>query len=228
MASTNGITGARGKQLAAGRGTIAGSNNAAPLAVERLTYHALLAGLQALLAEDYGGALTIAAEMAFIALMRPPYQPDNPDLQRLRRHAVQLLNQIRGELTLQEQLVVPPPDRAARAAPTRRKAPPTACGRAGYAVERECCDRHGRGSREASHSWHRYLLAQIGCMICCRPLKAAIALQAQAAFPDAPAEATLLRWHFRDLNFDLAVRKAALSAQIEARICSPAPLCPHE
>ena len=38
-----------------------------PLAVERLTYHALLAGLQALLAQDYAGALTIAAAPAFIA-----------------------------------------------------------------------------------------------------------------------------------------------------------------
>jgi hypothetical protein len=38
------------------------------------------------------------------------------------------------------------------------------------------------------------------------------------AFPDAPAsQAALLRWHLRGLNFDLAVRKAALSAQIEAR-----------
>jgi hypothetical protein len=83
-----GITGARGgRSLAAGQGTITGSGNTAPLAVERLTYHALLAGLQALLAEDYAGALTIAAAPAFIALLRPPYQPDNPDLQRLRRHA---------------------------------------------------------------------------------------------------------------------------------------------
>ena len=32
----------------------------------------------------------------------------DPGLQRLRRHAVQLLNQARGELTLHEQLVVPP------------------------------------------------------------------------------------------------------------------------
>ena len=46
------------------------NSGAAPLAVERLTYHALLAGLQALLAEDYAGALTIAAAPAFIALLR--------------------------------------------------------------------------------------------------------------------------------------------------------------
>jgi hypothetical protein len=51
-----GIAGAKAQLLAAGRGTIAGSGTAA-LAVERLTYHALLAGLQALLAEDYVGAL---------------------------------------------------------------------------------------------------------------------------------------------------------------------------
>src|SRR5438132_1470772 len=79
-----------------------------PLAVERLTYQALLASLQALLAEDLEGALTIAAEMAFIALLRQSDYPDDPGLQRLRRHAVQLLNQVRGELTLHEQLLVPP------------------------------------------------------------------------------------------------------------------------
>jgi hypothetical protein len=59
-----GLTEARGQQLAAGRGTIIGSGNAAPWAVERLTYHALLAGPQALLAEDDAGALTIAAAPA--------------------------------------------------------------------------------------------------------------------------------------------------------------------
>ena len=102
------LAGARGQQLAAGRGTITRSGNAASLAVERLTYHALLAGLQALLAEDDAAALTIAAAPAFIALLRQSDYPDDPGLQRLRRHAVQLLNQIRGELTLHEQLVVPP------------------------------------------------------------------------------------------------------------------------
>jgi hypothetical protein len=56
-----GIVGAKGQLLAAGRGTIAGSGTAAALAIERLTYHALLAGIQAFLAEDYAGALTIAA-----------------------------------------------------------------------------------------------------------------------------------------------------------------------
>jgi hypothetical protein len=58
------IAGSRGKQLAAGRGMITRSGNAASLAVERLTYHALLAGLQALLAEGYAGALVIAAAPA--------------------------------------------------------------------------------------------------------------------------------------------------------------------
>ena len=103
-----GIAGAKGQLLAAGRGTITGSGTTAPLAVERLTYHALLAGLQALLAEDYAGALTIAAAPAFIALLRPGDQSEDPDLQRLRQQAIQLLNQIRSALTLHEQVVVPP------------------------------------------------------------------------------------------------------------------------
>jgi hypothetical protein len=101
------ITRLRGRQLAAGRGTFTGSGNA-PLAAERLTYHALLAGLQALLAEDYTGTLTIAAAPAFIALLRQSDHPDDPGLQRLRQLAVQLFNQVHGELTLYEQLVVPP------------------------------------------------------------------------------------------------------------------------
>jgi len=121
------IAGVRGKQLAAGRGTITGSGHTASLAAERLTYHALLAGLQALLAEDDAGALTIAAAPAFIALLRQRDHPDDPNLQRLRRHAVQLLNQVHGELTLYEQLVVPPllveatepPPRAAKLPPPR-------------------------------------------------------------------------------------------------------------
>ncbi len=46
----------------------------------------------------------------------------------------------------------------------------------------------------------------------------AIVAQAQAAFPDAPAsQAVVLRWHLRGLNLDLALRKAALSAEFEAR-----------
>jgi len=121
------ITGARGKQLATGRGTLTRHDHAAPLAVERLTYHALLAGLQALLAENYAGALTIAAAPTFIALLRQSDHPGDPSLQRLRQHAVQLLNQVRGELTLHEQLVVPPlmveapepPPRSAKPLPPR-------------------------------------------------------------------------------------------------------------
>src|SRR5262245_19900251 len=66
------IAGAKGQLLATGRGTIVGAD--AALAIERLTYHALLAGLQAFLAEDYAGALTIAAAPAFIALLRPGEQ----------------------------------------------------------------------------------------------------------------------------------------------------------
>ena len=102
-----GSAGAHGL-LAAGRGTITGSGTAASLAVERLTYHALLAGLQALLAEDDAGALTIAAAPAFIALLRPGNHPEEPILQRLREHAVQLHNQVRDELTLYARMVVPP------------------------------------------------------------------------------------------------------------------------
>src|SRR5438045_3974906 len=102
------LAGARGQQLAAGRGMITRSSNAASLPVERLTYHALLAGLQVLLAEDDAAALTIAAAPAFIALLRQSDHPDDSGLQRLRRHAVQLLKGVRGELTLHEQLVVPP------------------------------------------------------------------------------------------------------------------------
>jgi hypothetical protein len=58
------IAGVRDQQLAAGRSTLTRSGNAASLPVERLTYHAFLAGLQALLAEDDVGALTIAAAPA--------------------------------------------------------------------------------------------------------------------------------------------------------------------
>ena len=60
------------------------------------------------MAEDDAGALTIAAAPAFIALLRQRDHADDPNLERLRRHAVQLLNQVHGELTLYEQLVVPP------------------------------------------------------------------------------------------------------------------------
>jgi hypothetical protein len=60
--------------------------------------------------------------------------------------------------------------------------------------------------------------SRIGCLTCCRSLKAAIIEQAQAAFPDAPAsQAALLRWHLRGLNLELSIRKAQLAAQIEVR-----------
>ncbi len=46
----------------------------------------------------------------------------------------------------------------------------------------------------------------------------AIAAEIQAVFPDAPAsQAVVLRWHLRGLMLLLALRKAALSAQIEAQ-----------
>jgi hypothetical protein len=89
--------------LATGRSTIASSGHTASLAVERLAYHALLAGLQTFLAEDYAGALTIAAAPVFIALLRPGKQAEDSGLQRLRQQAIQLLNQVRGELTLLDQ-----------------------------------------------------------------------------------------------------------------------------
>jgi hypothetical protein len=212
------IGGAHGQQLAAGRGTIIGSGNAAPWAVERLTYHALLAGPQALLAEDDPGALTIAAAPAFIALLRQSDHPDDPALQRLRRHAVQLLNQVRGELTLHEQLVVPPlmveapepPPRAAKPLPPRVVAlvmqlnanPSTV-------TDADLEQLQIRG-------YDTYSRIRLPDLL---PLsEPAIVEQAQAAFPDAPAsQAVVLRWHLRGLNFDLGFRKARLSAQIEAR-----------
>jgi hypothetical protein len=70
--------------------------------VERLADHALRAGLQALLAQDYTGALMIAAAPACIALLRQSEDAADQGLQRLRRHTVQLLNQVRSELTLHE------------------------------------------------------------------------------------------------------------------------------
>lgn len=79
-----GIAGAHGI-LAAGRGTIAGSGTTTALAIERLTYHALFAGLQAFLAEDYAGALTIATAPAFIVLLRTGDHAKDQDLQRLRQ-----------------------------------------------------------------------------------------------------------------------------------------------
>jgi len=44
-----------------------------------------------------------------------------------------------------------------------------------------------------------------------------IVAQAQAAFPDARVAGGCPSWHLRSQNLELAIRKAALSAQIEAR-----------
>jgi hypothetical protein len=95
--------------------------------VERLADHALLAGLQALLADNEAGALMIAATPTCIALLRQSEYATDQGLQRLRRHAAQLLNQVRGKLTLHEQMVIPPlfaeatepPQRAAKPLPPR-------------------------------------------------------------------------------------------------------------
>ena len=213
-----GIAGAKGQLLAAGRGTIAGSGTAAAQAVERLTYHALLAGIQAFLAEDYAGALTIAAAPAFIALLRPGDQSEDPDLQRLRRQAVQLLNQVRGELTLHEQVVIPPlfveatelARRAGKPLPPRVIAFVAELNANPGAVTDEDLNRlQIRGT----DTYSKIRLPELLPLV-----EPAIVAQAQAAFPEAPAsQAVVLRWHLRGLNLDLAFRKAALSAEIEAR-----------
>ena len=213
-----GIAGAKGQLLAAGRGTIAGSRHTASLAIERLTYHALLAGLQALLAEDYAGALTIAAAPAFIALLRPGAHAEDPDLQRLRQQAIPLLNQIRSALTLHEQVVVPPlfveatelARRAAKPLPPRVIAFVTQLNANPGTVTDEDLNRlQIRGT----DTYSRIRLPELLPLV-----EPVIVAQAQAAFPDAPAsQAVVLRWHLRGLNLDLALRKAALSAQIEAR-----------
>jgi hypothetical protein len=194
------IAGAQGQQRAAGRGTITVSGDDA-LAVERLTYHALLAGLQALLAEDDTGALTWAAAPAFIALLRQSDHPDDPGLQRLRQHVIQLLKQVRGELTLHEQLVVPPllveaaepTPRPAKPLPPRVVALVTQLNANPAIVTDEDLDRlHIRGTDTFSRIRLPDLL----------PLSdPAIVEQAQAAFPDAPAsQAVVLRWHLRGLK----------------------------
>ena len=213
-----GGAGTKGQLLAAGRGTITGSGTTAPLAVERLTYHALLAGLQALLAEDDAGALTIAAAPAFIALLRPGNQSEDPDLQRLRRQAIPLLNQVRGELTLHEQIVVPPlfveatelARRAAKPLPPRVIAFVTQLNANPGAVTDEEINRlQIRGT----DTYSRIRLPELLPLV-----DLPIVAQAQAAFPDAPAlQAVVLRWHLRGLMPPLAIRKAALSALIKAR-----------
>lgn len=213
-----GIAGAKGQLLAAGRGTITSSGHTSPLAVERLTYHALLAGIQAFLAEDYASALTIAAAPAFIALLRPGNQSEDPDLQRLRQQAIQLLNQIRSALTLHEQVVVPPlfveatelARRAAKPLPPRVIAFVTQLNANPGTVTDEDLNRlQIRGT----DTYSRIRLPELLPLV-----EPAIVAQAQAAFPDAPAsQAVVLRWHLRGLKFDLALRKAALPAQIEAQ-----------
>src|SRR6266516_5477171 len=160
----------------------------------------------------------IAAASAFIALLRRSDHPSDPNLQRLRRHAVQLLNQIRGELTLYEQLVVPPlmvaepepPPRAATPLPPRVAALVTQLNANPAAVtDADLEQLKIRGC----DTYSRIRLPDL------LPLSEPdIIEQAQAAFPDAPAsQAVVLRWHLRGLNFDLSVRKARLAAQIEAR-----------
>lgn len=213
-----GIAGAKGQLLAAGRGTIAGSGNAASLAVERLTYHALLAGLQVFLAEDYMGALTIAAVPAFIALLRSGNQPEDPGLRRLRQQAVQLLNQVRSELTLHEQVVVPPlfveaaelARRAGKPLPPRVIAFVTELNANPSEVTDEDLNRlQIRGT----DTYSKIRLPELLPLV-----EPAIVAEIQAAFPDAPAsQAVVLRWYLRGLNLDLALRKAALSAEFEAR-----------
>src|SRR2546428_7568540 len=49
-----------------------------------------------------------SSDLAFIALLRPGNHVEDPDLQRMRQLAIQLLNQVRSALTLHEQMVVPP------------------------------------------------------------------------------------------------------------------------
>ena len=213
-----GIAGAKGQLLAAGRGTIAGSGHTASLAIERLTYHALLAGLQTFLAEDYAGALTIAAAPAFIAFLRLGSQAEDPGLQRLRQQAIQLLNQVRGELSLHEQVVVPPlfveatelARRAAKPLPPRVIAFVAKLNANPGVVTDEDLDRlQIRGT----DTYARIRLPELMPLV-----EPAIVAEIQAAFPDAPAsQAVVLRWHLRGLNLDLALRKVALSAEFETR-----------
>jgi hypothetical protein len=186
--------------------------------VERLADQALRAGLQALLAEDYTGTLMIAAAPAFIALLRQSEDAADQGLQRLRQHAAQLLNQVRGKLTLHEQMVVPPlfveatelARCAAKSMPPRVIAFVTQLNANPGAVTDEDLDRlHIRGT----DTYSRIRLPELLPL-----LEPPIVAQAQAAFPDAPAsQAVVLRWHLRGLMLPRAIRKAALSALIEAR-----------
>jgi hypothetical protein len=58
-----------------------------------------------LLAENDAGALTIAATPACIALLRQSEDAADQEPRRLCQYTVQLLNQVRSELTLPEQPV---------------------------------------------------------------------------------------------------------------------------
>jgi hypothetical protein len=129
-----------------------------------------------------------------------------------------LLNQIRGELTLHEQLVVPPLlveaaeplPRAVKPLPPRVAALVAQLNaNLGAVTDEDLEQLQIRGY----DTYSRIRLPDLLPLV-----ESGIIEQAQAAFPDAPAsQAVVLRWHRRGLNFDLTVRKAALSAQIEAR-----------
>jgi hypothetical protein len=133
-----------------------------------------------------------------------------------------LLNQVRGELTLHEQVVVPPlfveatelARRAGKPLPPRVIAFVAELNANPGAVTDEDLNRlQIRGTDTYSHIRLPELLPLV---------EPAIAAQAQAAFPDAPAsQAVVLRWHLRSLNLDLALRKAALSASPSAKLRFP-------
>jgi hypothetical protein len=151
--------------------------------------------------------LTIAAVPAFIALLRPGNQSEAPNLQRLRQQTVQLLNQVRGELKLHEQVVVPPlfvdatelARRAAKPLSPRVIAFVTELNANPSAVTDED---HNRLQIRGTDSYSKIRLPELLSLV-----EPAIVAQAQAAFSDAPAsQAVVLRWHLRGLNLDLALR----------------------
>jgi len=130
--------------------------------------------------------LGIAAAPAFIALLRPGDQSQDPDLQRLRQLAIQLLNQVRGKLTLHEQIVVPPlfvaatelARRAAKPLPPRVIAFITQLNANPGAVTDEDLNRlQIRGTDTSS----RIRLPELLPLV-----EPAIVAQAHAAFPGAP------------------------------------------
>ena len=136
----------------------------------------------------------------------------------MRQQAIQLLNQVRGELKLHEQVVVPPlfveaaelARRAAKPLPPRVIAFVSELNANPGAVTDEDLNRlQIRGT----DTYSKIRLPELLPLV-----EPAIVAQAHAAFPDAPAsQAVVLRWHLRGLNLDLALRKAALSAEFEAR-----------